>query len=58
MTIKVYCDVDANGDIITVLAGETIIPDREYDYFFTFENWDKVDNIRLYKVENGQLVLK
>jgi hypothetical protein len=58
MTIKLYCDVDEQGNIITVLAGETIIPDREYDYFFTFESWSEVENISLYKVENGQLVLK
>jgi hypothetical protein len=56
--IQLYCDVDANGDIITVLAGETIIPDREYDYFFTFESWSEVETLHLYKVENGELVPK
>ncbi|WP_160299100.1 hypothetical protein [Bacillus alveayuensis] len=58
MPIKLYCDVDEQGNIITVLAGETILPDREYDYFFTLESWDEVENISLYKVENDQLVFK
>jgi hypothetical protein len=58
MPIKLYCDVDEQGNIITVLAGETILPDREYDYFFTLESWDEIETLHLYKVENGELVPK
>lgn len=58
MEIQLHCDVDENGNISTVLAGENIIPNRQYDYFFMVDSWDIIENIHLYKVADGRLVRK
>jgi hypothetical protein len=58
--IQFYCDVDENGNIIDAIAGEMIIPERQYDYFFMLDSWDIPNNIDNYKVdtETRNLVLK
>jgi hypothetical protein len=56
--IQLYCDVDEQGNIVTSLAGEMIIPDRQYDEFFMLDDWNTIENLHLYKVENSELVLK
>ena len=58
MEIQLHCDIDESGNISTVLAGENIIPNRKYDYFFMVNSWDIIENIYLYKIVDGQLVLK
>jgi hypothetical protein len=58
MNIQFYCDTDEQGNITFSLAGELIIPDRQYDYFFMLESWEVPDNVDKYKVVDRELVLK
>jgi hypothetical protein len=53
-----FCDVDEEGNIIEALFGATIIPSRQYDYFFYLK--EKFEDISEYKVniETRELVLK
>jgi hypothetical protein len=57
MNIHLYCDTDEEGNITTVLAGENIVKNREYDYSFVVDSWEIVENAHLYKVIDGELVL-
>ena len=55
--IKVYLDADEEGNIkLPTLAGTSVIPDKEYDYYFEVEELD-FDNFPMdYKVVNGELI--
>ncbi|MED3623271.1 hypothetical protein P4482_09055 [Neobacillus thermocopriae] len=57
MGYLVFCDTDDSGNIIDVVAGINIIPNRQYDWFFYLQ--EPID-IMQYKVdmESRQLILK
>jgi hypothetical protein len=57
LKILFYCNVDENGNIIDAIAGETIIPDRQYDYFFMLDSWDIPINVDKYKVDTTNRTL-
>lgn len=58
---RIYVDVDADGNIRENLAGEYVVPDREYDFYF-YKEKSIGENILDYKVEivkfKPDLVLK
>lgn len=58
MGINIYCWLNENNEVSSIMAGETIIPPNDYDFSGVVNSWDVVENIHLYKVENNQLVLK
>lgn len=61
MGILLFCDVDENGKIIESIAGERIMPSKQYDYFFYIIGSDIetiTQNIPNYRVVNGQLTLE
>jgi hypothetical protein len=45
----VFVNIDADGNVIESLYGNTIIPDREYDFFF-FTTEEIASNAHDYKV--------
>lgn len=53
--ISLYVNVNENGTIIESLSGSSVIPSKQYDFFFyVFE--DVASNISKYKVVlNGML---
>lgn len=60
MGYLVFCYVDEDGNIIDAFVGESIIPSRQYDYFFYTLDKGVMENIALYKVniKTRELVLK
>jgi hypothetical protein len=58
MIVKLYVNVNENGEIIETFGGvEEIIPDKVYDYLFD-AGIDVLLNTHLYKVVNGELIVK
>jgi hypothetical protein len=55
-----FCDVDEDGKIVDSLAGDRVIPLKQYDYFFYLQQ--EVDtvvaNLPYYRVVNNQLTLE
>ena len=57
--MRCYIDVDENGYITDILAGNNLVIDKEYDYVFNLD--DDVDILDLqmrYKVVDGKLTIK
>lgn len=58
--ILVYCNVDEDGEIVEAILGPSIIPDKQYDYFFYSSDKGVYNDITQYKVDlkSKQLVKK
>jgi hypothetical protein len=55
-----FCDVDEDGKIVDSLAGDRVIPMKQYEHFFYLtEDVDTVvSNIPNYRIITGQLTLE
>jgi hypothetical protein len=58
MEIYIYCVVDSEGNITSTMAGENIQAPEQYDFTTVVDNWNIVEQLHLYKIENNELVLK
>jgi hypothetical protein len=61
MGFLLFCDVDAEGNITSFVAGQYVIPSRQFDYFFYLVNEVGiaiVEDLSSYKIVDGQLVKK
>lgn len=57
--MRCYIDVDENGYITDILAGNNLVIDKEYDYVFDLsEDIDVIELQVKYKIVNGELVEK
>ncbi|MCP1124556.1 hypothetical protein NKR74_14795 [Bacillus sp. 3103sda1] len=56
--IKLFVNIDSEGNIINSVAGETVVPNVEYGFYFEVDSWEIPQNIGNYKVVNNELVLK
>lgn len=58
--VLVFGDVDQNGEWTTVIVGEFIVPDRQYQYFFYSTDIGVYNDVTQYKVDltTKQLVKK
>ncbi|PTM58389.1 hypothetical protein [Desmospora activa] len=55
MKVKLYADIDEEGNIICSIAGCAIVPGRTFDHFFECDSWEIPQEIENYQVVNGQL---
>jgi len=58
MEIYIYCTLDELGNIKSTMAGENIQAPEQYDFTTMVDNWNIVEQLHLYKVENNVLILK
>lgn len=58
--ILVYANVDLNGNLTEVIAGQKIIPDKQYSYYFYTSDTGIMVNSSDYKVDlsTRQLIKK
>lgn len=51
MYYLVFCDVDETGRIIDALVGATVIPSRQYDFFFFTNDVRVTQDITKFQVD-------
>lgn len=55
--MKLFVDIDENGNIVDVLAGESVVPTKEYHHTFDVDE-TTVNELYKYKVIDGALAVK
>lgn len=53
-----FCDTDSNGNITSYVAGERIIPDRQYQHYIFLQDGSALEHIEDFIVANGKLIQK